>query len=158
MRLRRCLEWQMEKLLENYCAGTKGNRKKEFLPTEGASQPRRCRNTSTRISVWKWKWNCCGIFSRSPKGSESQRQIQHHLPASGKVQHQWNVPDLWRLTQRLLQLCEKNGFTSKRSATGWEDQRVSSRVQTNLRLPQSAHLAREEQNLLQPQNCAQSYE
>ena len=39
------------------------------------------KNTNTKTSGLKWKMSYCGIFSRSPKGSENKCKIYGYLPS-----------------------------------------------------------------------------
>ena len=57
--------------------------------------------------------NCCGIFSRSQKGSENKCKISCDLPTQRRIFRQWNVPILWSIQEWILQLCDKMNIPAR---------------------------------------------
>ena len=63
-----------------------------------------CQHWKKKWNRFEWKMNCCGIFSKQPKGSESPSQIRGHTKICNQVSGRFYVPLLWCITQRILQL------------------------------------------------------
>ena len=84
-----------------------------------------CQRWKKKWNSFEWKMNCCGIFSKQSKGSESPSQIYGHTKICNQVSGCFYVPFLWCITQRILQLSKAKQAVESGISFGGTDSGMS---------------------------------